>query len=1000
MNEIPKAEQDLVFRNVQLHSRGRKEHGSLHLTRHHLFFRYYPNTTKADTKKPSGQGSIPQVTPEGSRSEARARTLDVATSSALSASSEGGSEINGRAGSPLPKDHTSASGVSRVNGPDIENNANRPRQRPVDMWVPYPLVNSCILRPGHSIRQVGGNPGSDMQAKAAREDDELFPPVFGTASSTRPSTDSARLAPYTSPQRPSSPTTNGVETVMSNESGRQPAIRIRLRDFRMMALHFSPSQAGISQEETAREVFFILRKRCCVQGVENFHAFHFRSPKEEILADSVEYDARREYARMGISDKAADGPGTAWRITDINRDYSYSATYPNVLCVPRTVSDNMLKYGGAFRSRFRIPCLAYLHSNGGSITRSAQPMVGLQSRRNPQDERLVSAIFSSHTPPLQSAEDLQPELQSLTSLSSTMLESISTDPAAVDTDVPNLPVSHSETALNETSEKKETTFRKKVYGSTRQNFIADARPKMNALANRATGGGIEDVANYQGNSEMPVTKVFLNIGNIHVMRASLDKVIEALANSDYAKMKPDQEALRKSAWLSHITGMLEGAEMVARVVGLGGSHVLVHCSDGWDRTAQVSALAQVMLDPHARTLSGFISLVQKDFLSFGHKFRDRNGIGGSEKWFEIENERIAPSRKPEANSSEQAGFNKIGAKAITGARNWFEKNRSSLFRQQNDGGDNMADQASSRPSTPPPNPVLHSPPNSTGKEEKEHKISEKEISPVFHQFMDAVFQLQNQNSNVFEFNERFLRRLFYHTYSCQYGEFLFNCEKERAQHKGKLASVWSHFLSRRREFTNPEYVAKVEDPLLFPKRLSPGREIDTRWWNKLFGRDDEEMNVPRALAPPDPPNTAEAPSLSASFDERSAGGSEEGEPDAPSNGPIHAASSTPTLNTLRDSLSNSFSSLSIRAIGPREDAVESTTLSRPTESESAAHNAISSPPQPEAGNAGLESKTQAEPVAVEYDGDPLGVTTSMSKMSKKSGLDSTAFASQNALRDR
>ena len=30
--------------------------------------------------------------------------------------------------------------------------------------------------------------------------------------------------------------------------------------------------------------------------------------------------------------------------------------------------------------------------------------------------------------------------------------------------------------------------------------------------------------------------------------------------------------------------------------------VLVHCSDGWDRTPQVIALAELMLDPYYRTI--------------------------------------------------------------------------------------------------------------------------------------------------------------------------------------------------------------------------------------------------------------------------------------------------------------------------------------------------------------------------------------------------------------
>lgn len=39
-----------------------------------------------------------------------------------------------------------------------------------------------------------------------------------------------------------------------------------------------------------------------------------------------------------------------------------------------------------------------------------------------------------------------------------------------------------------------------------------------------------------------------------------------------------------------------------------GVSVLVHCSDGWDRTAQVCTVASVLLDPYYRTLRGFMVL--------------------------------------------------------------------------------------------------------------------------------------------------------------------------------------------------------------------------------------------------------------------------------------------------------------------------------------------------------------------------------------------------------
>jgi hypothetical protein len=48
-------------------------------------------------------------------------------------------------------------------------------------------------------------------------------------------------------------------------------------------------------------------------------------------------------------------------------------------------------------------------------------------------------------------------------------------------------------------------------------------------------------------------------------------------------------------------------------------------SDGWDRTAQLCALAELLLDPYYRTLQGFAVLVEKDWCSFGHMIARRCG---------------------------------------------------------------------------------------------------------------------------------------------------------------------------------------------------------------------------------------------------------------------------------------------------------------------------------------------------------------------------------------
>ncbi len=82
--------------------------------------------------------------------------------------------------------------------------------------------------------------------------------------------------------------------------------------------------------------------------------------------------------------------------------------------------------------------------------------------------------------------------------------------------------------------------------------------------------------------------------------------------------------LSNSGWLRHVKAVLDASVAIAACVSDGRS-AIVHCSDGWDRTAQTCALSQLMLDGYFRTLLGFQALVEKDWLAFGHKFTDRCG---------------------------------------------------------------------------------------------------------------------------------------------------------------------------------------------------------------------------------------------------------------------------------------------------------------------------------------------------------------------------------------
>jgi len=115
---------------------------------------------------------------------------------------------------------------------------------------------------------------------------------------------------------------------------------------------------------------------------------------------------------------------------------------------------------------------------------------------------------------------------------------------------------------------------------------------------------------------------FLGIANIHAMRSSVDRLSEVI----YSPSTNEANwfgMLQDSQWLFHIRLLMASALKIVYHVEELGHSVLIHCSDGWDRTSQLSALSQLMLDPYYRTFAGIKVLIEKDWLAFGHMFRDR-----------------------------------------------------------------------------------------------------------------------------------------------------------------------------------------------------------------------------------------------------------------------------------------------------------------------------------------------------------------------------------------
>lgn len=86
-----------------------------------------------------------------------------------------------------------------------------------------------------------------------------------------------------------------------------------------------------------------------------------------------------------------------WKISKINDTYAICDSYPVVWAVPAAATDEDLQASAAFRSRGRLPVLSWIHPESqATITRCAQPLVGVGGKRSREDERYVQLIMDAN----------------------------------------------------------------------------------------------------------------------------------------------------------------------------------------------------------------------------------------------------------------------------------------------------------------------------------------------------------------------------------------------------------------------------------------------------------------------------------------------------------------------------------------------------------------------------------------------------------------------------
>jgi myotubularin-related protein 1/2 len=399
------------------------------------------------------------------------------------------------------------------------------------------------------------------------------------------------------------------------------------------------------------------------------------------------FDALQEFSRQfGCLQPC---PWTMY--TQINSTYQLSMSYPSVICGPSSLPEGsqetqrVLRQCASFRAEQRIIALTWSSGvDGASLWRSAQPKIGLQGNRNASDELFLRQVAECAASSNSLRLDMPPKP------SREYIQKLTGQPEMGLTVEP---------------------------GNTLK--IMDMRPRASALANRTSGYGYENTSYYLG-----TTLQFCNISNIHSVRDSYVKM-SALCMSTNVQDQNWNSLIEDTKWLSQIRTIWAASWEAAFWVHVHRMPVLLHCSHGWDRTSQVAVLSQLLLDPFYRSRSGFATLVEKDFLSFGHPFHTRSSHG------------------------------------------------------EGRGGDGAASSGS----------------------------DESQISPIFIQFLDCVYQLVNLFPEKFEFNEMYLLVLSEHIYSCRFGTLLCDTERERELIAGirqRTHSVWD-YLESRQDCKNPNF---------------------------------------------------------------------------------------------------------------------------------------------------------------------------------------------------